>query len=112
MIVAYITNLFSQADISQTAREAGVEIKVVTSLYKFLPEIETDPAAILVDLNAEGISPTSLIVQVKQHKPNLPVIAYGQNTASILLDGARSAGADHVLQKSDNSLSSVLKQFS
>ena len=94
------------------AREAGVKIKVVTSLYKLLPEIETNPAAVLVDLNAKGISPTSLIVQVKQRNPHLPVIAYGQNTASTLLDGARNAGADHVLQKSENSLPGVLRQFS
>ena len=68
MIVAYITDLFAQAKISRTAREAGVEIKVVSSLYKFLPEVESDPSAILVDLDAQGISPTSLIVQVKQRK--------------------------------------------
>ncbi len=112
MIVAYITDLFSQADISRTAREAGVEIKVVASLYKFLPEIEANASAVLVDLNAQGISPTSLIVQVKQRNPDLTVIAYGQNPTSTLLDGARNAGADHVLQKSENSLPKILKQFS
>ena len=112
MIVAYITDLFSQADISQTASEAGVEIKVISSLYKLLPEIEAKPSAVLVDLNAQGISPTALIVQVKQRNPQLPVIAYGQNTTIAVLHGARKAGADHILEESEDSLSEVLKKFS
>ena len=112
MIVAYITDLFAQAEISRTAREAGVEIKVVSSIYKFLPEVESDPSAILVDLDAQGISPTSLIVQVKQRKPGLPVIAFGRNPGKALLEGARIAGADRVFEKSENSLSEVLKEFS
>ena len=111
MIVAYITDLFAQAEISRTAREAGVELKVVSSIYKFLPEVESSPAAILVDLDAQGISPTSLIVQVKQRNPGLPVIAFGRSPGQALLEGARTAGADHVLQESENSLSEVLKKF-
>jgi CheY-like chemotaxis protein len=112
MIVAYITDLFAQAEISRTAREAGVELKVVSSLYKFLPEIENRPAAILVDLDASGISPTSLIVQVKQRNPELPVIAFGRSLGESLLEAARAAGADHVLQEAENTLSGVLKKLS
>ncbi len=111
MIVAYITDLFAQAKISRTAREAGVEIKVVSSLYKFLPEVESDPSAIMVDLDAQGISPTSLIVQVKQRKPELPVIALGRNSEKALLERARTAGADHVLGEHENKLSELLKSF-
>ena len=112
MIVAFITDLFAQAEISRTAREAGVELKVVSSLYKFLPEVEDSPSAVLVDLDAQGISPTSLIVQVKQRNPGLPVIAFGRSPGQTLLAGARTAGADHVLQESEDSLSEVLKKFS
>ena len=73
--------------------------------------LKVAPAAILVDLDAQGISPTSLIVQVKQRNPGLPVIAFGRNPGQTLLEGARTAGADHVLQESENSLSEVLKKF-
>ena len=65
-ILAYITDLFFQAQISQAAQAAAVEVKVVSSLYHFLPGLNEPPSLVLIDLDAKGISPTTLIAQVKE----------------------------------------------
>lgn len=99
-MVAYITDLFFQAKVSQAASGAGVRLRIVSSLYKFFPELEQNPSLVIVDLNAEGISPTTLIVQVKQRKPQLPLLAYASHTQTELFERARKAGADRVLPRS------------
>ena len=110
MIVAFITDLFAQAQIGRTAIEAGIELRLVTSIYKFLPELDNSPAAVLVDLGAAGISPTSLIAQVKQRNPAPPVIAFVADSDPVLAEAARVAGADQVV--SGKELDAALGEFS
>jgi len=96
-ILAYITDLFFQAQISQTAQAASVEVKVVSSLYQFLPGLEQKPSMVMIDLDAKGISPTTLIAQVREKNPDLPVLAYGAPDQNDLFERARKAGANTVL---------------
>ena len=112
-ILAYITDLFFEAKISQTAQGVGARLKVVSSIYKFLPELEQDPSLVLIDLNAEGISPTSLIAQVRAKQPELPIIAYAPHVESDLMEKARTAGADKVLPRSQFSknLAKILVEY-
>ncbi|MEE8347957.1 MAG: hypothetical protein V3R94_00175 [Acidobacteriota bacterium] len=112
-ILAYITDLFFQAQMSQAAQAAAVEVKVVSSLYHFLPGLEAPPSMVMIDLDAKGISPTTLIAQVKEKKPDLPVIAYGAPEQQELFEQARNAGADRVLPREQVSdeLESILKQY-
>ena len=44
----------------ETAQAASVEVKVVSSLYHFLPGLEQKPSMVMIDLDATGISPTTL----------------------------------------------------
>ena len=96
-ILAYITDLFFQAQVSQVAQAAAVEVKVVSSLYHFLPGLEEQPSMVMIDLEAKGISPSTLIAQIKEKNPDLPVIAYGSPEQKELFEQAKKAGADSVL---------------
>ncbi len=99
-ILAYITDLFFQAKVGQSAQSAGVDLKIVSSLYKFLPELASKPSLILLDLNADGISASSLIAQIRARDPGVRIVAYGSHVQSELLERARQAGADEILSRS------------
>jgi len=60
-ILAYITDLSFQARISQTAQAEAVEVKVVSSLYHFLPGLEKKPSMVLI-----GLAPLQVLVQILQ----------------------------------------------
>ncbi len=96
-VLAYITDLFFQAQISQVAQTAAVDVEVVSSLYHFLPALEEQPSMVMIDLEAKGISPSTLIAQIKEKNPDLPVVAYGSSEQKGLFEQARKAGADSVL---------------
>lgn len=110
-VLAYITDLFFQAKVGQTAKAAGIDLKIVTSLYHFLPRLEENPEIVLIDLNANGINPRSLIVQIKENHPDIPVIAYAAHVEKGLLEQARQAGADQVLSRAKltKDLAQILK---
>ncbi len=99
-VLAYITDLFFEAKVSQTAQAVGAKLKVVSSIYKFLPELEDKPSLLLIDLNAEGISPTSLIAQIRLKHPDLPIIAYARKGQEELMERSEASGASQVLTRS------------
>ena len=112
-ILAFITDLFFQAKVGHSAQSAGVDLKIVSSLYKFLPELSSKPSLILLDLNADGISASSLIAQIRARDAQVPIIAYGSHVQNDLLERARQAGADEVLFRSQLSkdLPALLSRF-
>ncbi len=112
-IVAYVTDLFFESKLSQTAQAVGAKMKVVSNLYKFLPELQASPTLVVIDLNAEGISASSLIAQVKQKNPSLPLLVYGDDEQEELIEQARHAGADWVLPRSKfaENLAKVLSEL-
>ena len=99
-VLAYITDLFFEAKVSQTAQAVGAKLKVVASIYKFLPELADKPSLVLIDLNAEGISPTSLIAQIRHKQPDLPIIGYARHGQTDLMERSEAAGATQVLTRS------------
>ena len=99
-ILAYITDLFFQAQVAETARSAGVNVNIVTSLYHFLPLLREEPSMVLIDLNAQGINPGALISQIKENVPHLPVVVYAEHVGEEKMEQARQSGADPVLPKS------------
>lgn len=100
-IVAYITDLFFQAKVDQTAQLVGADLKLVSSLPQLGPALEVKPAILVLDLNASGIRPGFLIAEVKQKDPDLIVIAYVSHVQTDLIQEARQAGADQVLARSE-----------
>ena len=58
-VLAYVTDLFFQFKVSETACVLGAQIDIVTSLYHFLHQLEKRPSVVLIDLYAQEISPTA-----------------------------------------------------
>ncbi len=112
-VLAYITDLSFQAKVSQAAHETDVEVQIVSSLYHFLPGLEKQASMVLIDLNAQGINPNMLIAQVKTKSPDLTVIAYASQLGEELLEQARKAGADAVLEGAElaKDLPGILTQY-
>ncbi len=112
-ILAYITDLSVQAQVSQAAHKADVEVQIVSSLYHFLPGVERHASMVLIDLNAQGINPNMLIAQIKTKSPNLRVVVYAAHLDEKLLQQTRKAGADAVLEGSELSkaLPEILTQY-
>ena len=101
MVVAYITDLFFQAKVNETARALGVDLRIVSSLPALWSELEADGGALLLDLNAQGIQPASLIAQVKLKTPAVHVTAYCSHVQKDLMEKATRAGADQILPRSE-----------
>lgn len=99
MIVAYITDLFFQAKVEETARLLAAGLKIVSSASDLSRALEQDSSLLLVDLNASG-DPAGLIAQAKRKNPRLPVIAYFSHVQTELEEKALRAGADRVLPRS------------
>ena len=96
-MLAFITDLFLQADVGNCVVEAGGRLKAVTSLYKFLPELEQKPDLVLLDFGAEGISAVSLISQLTSREGRRPPVVLC--AAEDQLEEARHTGADYVINK-------------
>lgn len=99
-ILAFITDLFFQAKVAETAKQVGASLETVTSLYKFIPALQKTPDLILIDLEAEGISGPALISQIKEANSSIPVIAYVSHVKDDLREQAEKSGADKVLPRS------------
>ena len=112
-ILAYITDLFFQSKVGKTAQSLGLEVKIVSSLYRFLSELESKPSMVLIDLDADGISPSTLIAQVKEKNPKLPIVVFGAQKQTGQLEQARKSGADQVLLRSKLSkdMGKILSQY-
>lgn len=111
-VLAFITDLFFQAKVGETARQVGVELKMVDTLYKFFPALSPNIRLVLIDLNAERISGSALISQIKASHPGLPVVAFAAHVEKDRIEAAQQAGADEVLPRSDFSrrLPEILRQ--
>ena len=99
-VLAFITDLFFQSSVAETARQAGADLQIVTSLYKFIPELAKKPDCVVIDLQAEGINPSVLISQVKSTDRSIRVVAFGRHTEKEALEQARLSGADDVMARS------------
>lgn len=100
-VLAFVTDLFFQATVADSVRDANADLNLVTSLYKFIPELSKTPGVVLIDLEADGISGAALISQIKGTDSSIPVMALAGEGRDDLLDLAEKSGADKVCLKSD-----------
>ena len=112
-VLAYITDLFFQAKVGETGRAVNVKVQITSTLHRFMLELKKSPAAVLIDLDAEGINASVLIAQIKGKDPQLPIIAYGTHVRRDKMESARKSGADYVLPRSEFSknLGQILAQY-
>ena len=99
-ILAYITDFFFQAKVSETAKQLGVPIKTVTSLSSFELELRQNPSLIIVDLASDGVDCSALIAKTKGDCPTIPIVAFGAHVDAEMLSRAAEAGADRALPRS------------
>ena len=99
-VLAYITDLFFQVKVKETARQVGVPVKLTTSWAEFTAELENRPSLVIVDLASKGIDSPALITQVKSSAPDVPVVAFAAHVNKDQIQLASGAGADYSMPRS------------
>jgi DNA-binding NarL/FixJ family response regulator len=92
-ILAYITDFFFQAKVSETAKQVAVPLKLVTTPSRFTRQLRDKPPLIIVDLAADGTDTTGLIREAKERSPDSRIVAFGAHVDRDLLWKASEAGA-------------------
>jgi DNA-binding NarL/FixJ family response regulator len=99
-VVVLVDDLFFQSKIVETARHAGVDLKLCGTPDAFLAEIERSaPALAIVDLNARS-NPLSAIERLKSTGNQLLVIGYLSHVQTELAERAKAAGCREVMPRS------------
>lgn len=100
-VLAYITDFFFQSKVTETAKQVGVPVQIVTSTESFEAQLERDPSLIIVDLASEGQESQVLIARAKALASTTPLVAFGIHLNADLLRKAAEAGADYVMPRSE-----------
>ena len=111
-IVALVDDLFFQAKVLETARQVGVEVKMVSTGEALVAEAQrAAPRFVIVDLNAR----TGALEAIERLRPpgnQLRVIAFLSHVQTELAERARAAGCDEVMPRSKftQNLAAILSQ--
>ena len=100
-IAALVTDLIFGTKITSTAKSVGAEVKIVRTLEKLQERLDASrDAAVIIDLNAEGIDVLRAIELCRgaAHRPR--TIAFVSHVQAELIDAARQRGADEVMARS------------
>lgn len=103
-VVVLVDDLFFQSKIVETARQAGVELKLCGTGEAFLAELARGaPALAIVDLNARG-NPLDAIERLQSAGNQVPLIGYLSHVQTELAQRARAAGCREVMPRSKFSM--------
>ena len=100
-VVAIVPDLFFAAKISGTAKQVGATLEFANSEQDLLTKGRDFAALIILDLNANGFDPVSLIGKLKTDPDTTrtPLVGFVQHEMSELIEAARAAGCDQVLTR-------------
>jgi DNA-binding NarL/FixJ family response regulator len=99
-VVALVDDLFFQSKIVETARHAGVELKLCGTGEAFLAEIaRSAPSLAIVDLNARS-NPLDAVERLHASGNQVPVIGYLSHVQTELAERAKAAGCSEVMPRS------------
>ena len=100
-IVAIVPDLFFAAKISGTARQVGARLEFANSEQDLLAKGRDAASLIILDLNASGFDPVSLIGRLKADADirETPLVGFVRHEMSELIEAARAAGCDQVLTR-------------
>ncbi len=100
-VVAIVPDLFFAAKISGTAKQVGTTLEFANSEQDLLTKSRDCAALIILDLNANGFDPVSLIGKLKADPATsrTPLVGFVQHEMSELIEAARTAGCDQVLTR-------------
>ena len=99
-IFALVDDIFFQAKIMETAKQADVELKSFSTGEALLTEWEKQtPKLVVVDLNARQ-SPMEVIAAVRARRAEVRVIGFFSHVQTELAQRARDAGCTEVMPRS------------
>ncbi len=116
-VVALVDDLFFQAKMAETARQVGVELKMVTTGEALLAEVkgneagQNSPGLVIVDLNARQ-GALEALERLREAGNQRPVVAFLSHVQVELAERARAAGCQQVLPRSKftQNLAAILSQ--
>jgi DNA-binding NarL/FixJ family response regulator len=111
-VVALVDDLFFQAKMRETARQVGVELKMVTTGDALVAEAQQNAAAlVIVDLNARG-GAIEALERLRATGNQRPVVAFLSHVQVELAERARVAGCQQVMPRSafTQNLAAILSQ--
>jgi CheY-like chemotaxis protein len=88
--------------VAGTARAKGVTVRQVKSAAELVAAVrQSPPSGVLIDLQNPGLELPSLLGELRSICPAMPhVVAYGSHVEREILRGAREAGCDLVMPRS------------
>lgn len=98
-VIALIDDLFFQARLAETARQVGIELKVVTTADALAEEAHSATGLVVIDLNARADA-IGAIKTLRAAGNAVPVIAFLSHVQTELTERARAAGCREVMPRS------------
>lgn len=115
-VIAVLNDLLFTVKIQEAAKRAGVEVVFVRSLGEALQQAQTQPAAIILDLNDAKAEPLDTIQKLKsgQETQNISLLGYVSHVQADLIQAAREKGCDEVMARSafSQNLLKILSRYS
>jgi CheY-like chemotaxis protein len=101
-VVAVIQDLFFVGKVKELCRQAGAAVDFTSSTERTLQAAFGRPALILVDLNAGGLQPLTLVTALKRdpHLSHIPILGFVSHIQTDLRQQAQEAGCDWVIPRS------------
>ena len=96
----YSTDLMFSSRVTATAKNRGVEVRVVTTADRLLLDQDPEIRLVMIDLFRLPASEWSRVVSSLKEMESPPhVVAYGPHVDEEVLTAAREAGCDEVLTR-------------
>jgi len=113
-VLALVSDLMMQSQVSGAARAAGVELKIATGDAALVALAEKhSPGLVIVDLSHPGLDPAGLMEQLRPHlAENTKTLAFGPHVHKAKLEAAAAAGFGAVISRGQfhASLDTILRE--
>lgn len=98
-VIALIDDLFFQVRLAETARQVGIELKVVTTAEALAEEARNAAGLVVIDLNARADA-IGAIETLRAAGNAAPIVAFLSHVQTELAERARAAGCREVMPRS------------
>ncbi len=101
LVVALISDLMMQSQVSGAAARAGVHVDLVSSADALVAKAETaEPQLVVIDLSHPGLVARQVVEQLRAVLPSsATIMAFGPHVHKELLTAATLAGCDIVISR-------------
>jgi CheY-like chemotaxis protein len=99
-ILALISDLFTQSQVSAAAVRAGVPLEFALSVESLLAKAAQEtPRLVILDLSHPGVDPAELVPRLRAINASAPIAAFGPHVHRERLAAAQAAGCDEVISR-------------